>query len=105
MSEFIPLPEHKLAEESLVEEAAEVTQEVCKGRRFGWLTKNYRDGTTPMERVAGEIGDLLGSIGFFIQTHPEIEQFGDLMQARAEQKVSKLRHHNDPATVHTPFKP
>jgi hypothetical protein len=97
------LTERRLSEVAIIEEASELIKELCKAERFGWHEKNYLDSTTPMMRFASELGDLIGSIAFFLETHPEIEQYEDVMEENANNRKARLIHFNNLATRDTPF--
>lgn len=97
------LNDRELSEVGLQEEAQEVGIELCKAARFGWFAPNFLDGTTPIKRVSGELGDLMGCIQFFMETHPEIDR--DIYLDRLVNKKAKLQHFNNLATRDTPFNP
>ncbi len=105
MSDIPVLTDRELSEVSVEEEAQELVIEICKARRFGWAAQKFGIGDTPMERFAGELGDLLGSIEFFAEEHPELRAFDELVAARARNKKAKLQHFNNLATRDTPFTP
>lgn len=89
------LPHDELARTAVAEEGAEVAIELCKLTRFGPFGVNPVDGTTPAERLARELGDLLGSIDFLLETHPYLR--ADLIQQHRDAKKPRLLHFNDPA--------
>lgn len=86
-----------LSETILGEEAAEVMIELSKAKRFGWHDRNPLDGKTPMERISTELGDLLGAIDFFIETHQVDEK---AMRKAALEKREKALLTNDPQHVY-----
>lgn len=87
------LTERELSEAAVGEEANEVGIELSKAKRFGWNGINPKDGTTPAYRIAVEIGDLLGSIEFLLETHPEIPR--DEIAYSAMSKRAKLLFWNE----------
>lgn len=105
MAEIPELNDRELSEVGVLEEGQELAIEICKAQRFGWHAANFLNGTTPMERFAGELGDLLGCLDFFIDEHPEISLYAGLVQSRMRNKRAKLKHFNDLATRDTPFNP
>jgi hypothetical protein len=90
------LSERELACTSVSEEASEVNIELSKAKRFGWEGVNVYDDTTPAERMATEVGDLMGSITYFLETHPEVEKYMAVIEERAKSKKAKLLFWNDP---------
>lgn len=95
MTNQLPLPE--LAEGSVIEESAELVKELMKARRFGLHDVNPLDGTTPAQRIAMELGDLFGSLNFYLETHPEIDRA--VVDEYAALRKPKLLRSNDPAYV------
>lgn len=88
------LSDRELAEVGVQEEAQEIGQELCKARRFGWLGVNPYDKTTPAERIAAEIGDFLGALDFFLETHPEVAAHGITINLHRRTKKGKLLYWN-----------
>jgi hypothetical protein len=92
------LPLEELAMTAVQEEAAEVSIEVSKGRRFGWHDVNPLTGTTPAQRLSTEFGDFLGSMDFFDEVHPGVID-RELVEKAWIAKKQKLLDTNDPAKV------
>lgn len=91
------LPERLLSLISLAEEASEVAIECSKAIRFGphgVCGVGENKGTTPLQRLAGEIGDFLGCVTFLIEQFPELEL--EVVRARATRKPDRIRHFNNP---------
>lgn len=66
------LSEYELAMNAVIEEAAEVTQVLCKVKRFGLDSKSPSGGTN-LDDLNKEIGDLLGAIDFLIEQEPRLD--------------------------------
>lgn len=91
------LPECDLAFISLAEECNEVSIEAMKALRFtphGVCSMGPQTGTTPLERLAGEIGDVLGCIDFLKEHYPELDQA--VIEARRLRRPARIRHFNNP---------
>lgn len=91
------LPPKILALTSLAEEASEVAIEVSKALRFtphGVSSYGSSKGTTPLERLAGEIGDFLGCLDFLFEEFPELDVA--LVEERRKRKPARIIHFNNP---------
>ena len=89
------LSPRELAMVGVEEEAAEVIKELCKARRFTLTTPSCVDGTTAVQRLSEELGDLLGSIQYLLKTHPEIDQVA--LEKHRIRREGRLRFFNNPA--------
>lgn len=87
------LTDLELAKTAVVEEAAEVTIEICKIERFGIDSVNpYGDGMSNRVNLAKEVGDLLGAIDFLRE---QIVLDDAVIEGYRAKKPGQLRHFND----------
>ena len=72
------------------EECAEVIQIISKIKRFG-ITDIY-NGKTNLERFAGEMGDLVGTVRFLETLEPEWmdDKFYEICDSHFESKQAKV---------------
>lgn len=97
------LNERELAEASVIEEASEVTQVLMKIRRFGPYAMNPSNPEqgTNLHMLGEELGDLLGAIDFFLETHPEVDQ--KTISLKRDYRRQKLLRYNEGERIIHPF--
>lgn len=73
----------------LAEEACEVAQEASKIYRFGESFEPHNKGLTALQRLSGEVGDLMGMLDMLAShgLHLDI----DILKQRQIEKPSKVR--------------
>lgn len=80
----------------MIEEAGEVIQVGAKiitaGGGVDW------DGSDLTNRLQDELGDLMATIDFFLDTNPQVD-YADIMDRRAK-KLDKFRRHGYPSNNH-----
>lgn len=60
--------------DAVIEEASEVTKEICKANRFGLYNTQKGDGTTNYQRIVAELDDLeeaIHNLRVFLGVYPE----------------------------------